>query len=98
MNIFGIVTRDQISAMYHPLIDRYIILNAEYVYDAPNPWGPWCYAGKWTRYGWYGYQPGIISKDVGADYFWFTIAGQTSPHEGGVAYQLNLGKMIMSLR
>ena len=94
----GIVTRDQISAMYHPLIDRYIILNAEYVYDAPNPWGPWCYAGKWTRYGWYGYQPGIISKDVGADYFWFTIAGQTSPHEGGVTYQLNLGKMIMSLR
>ncbi len=95
--IQGIMTFEQMSAMYHPEIDRYLILNAKYVYDAPNPWGPWCYSGKWVRYGWYGYQPGIISKDTGDNYFWFTIAGQQSPDEGGVTYQLNIGKIIMDL-
>jgi len=93
----GIVTTDQISAIYHPEINRYIILNANYIYDAAYPWGPWCYSGKWVEYGWYGYQPGIISKDVGKDYFWFTISGQTSPDKGGVTYQLNLGKITMGL-
>lgn len=94
----GIMTTDQISAMYHPEINRYLILNATYVYDSPTPWGPWCYAGKWVRYGWYGYQPGIISKNTEKDSFWFTIAGQQSPDEGGVTYQLNIGKMIMELK
>jgi len=96
--IQGIMTMDQISAMYHPGINRYLILNAAYIYDAPTPWGPWCYAGKWVRYGWYGYQPGIISKNTGENYFWFTIAGQQSPKEGGVTYQLNIGKIIMELK
>ena len=92
----GIITNDQISAMYHSKIGRYIILNANYVYDAPNPWGPWCFSGKWSRFGWYGYQPGIISKNTSRDSFWFAIAGQQSPNEGGVTYQLNIGKIILN--
>ncbi len=54
----GIMTTDQVSAMYHPGIHRYITLNHLYVYDSPTPWRQWCYAGNWVRYGWYGYQPG----------------------------------------
>jgi len=93
----GLITHDQVSAMYHPELKRYILLNANYIYDAPYPWGPWCFSGEWVRYGWYGYQPGIISKGTGPDSFWFTIAGQQSPDEGGVSYQCNIGKIRVKL-
>jgi len=94
----GLTTADQISAMYHPEIKRYLLLTSRDLFDAPNPWGPWTYAGSWARpspAGWAGgYQPGIISKDVGSDYFWFTISGQ-SDKGAEVDYKLNLGKILM---
>lgn len=98
----GLFTRDQASAMYHPGIERFLLLTSKDVFDAPTPWGPWTYAGSWARpppEGWIGgYQPGIISKDTGKDYFWFTIAGQPQikPWDGTeVKYSLNVGKMIV---
>lgn len=100
----GIVTRDQASAMYHPGAERYILLTSKDVFDAPNPWGPWTCAGSWARPpedGWRGgYQPGIISKDTGDDYFWFTLAGQPQNplSKAEVKYCLNLGKMVMELK
>ncbi|MDG6219439.1 MAG: hypothetical protein QCI00_08365 [Candidatus Thermoplasmatota archaeon] len=84
--------------IYHEQTQRYLILTSQYVYDALDPWGPWCFSGEWDRFGWYGYQPGIISKDTGSNSFWFTIAGQQSASEGGVSYRLNLGKMILNQR
>ena len=99
----SVYTRGQASAMYHSGINRYVLLTAQDVFDAPNPWGPWTYAGSWARpppRGWVGgYQPGIISKDTGENYFWFTIAGQPkNPWSGKeVKYSLNLGKMVMKL-
>jgi hypothetical protein len=87
---------EQVSAMYHPGIDRYLILSSTEVYDAPNPWGPWTYAGTWVRQGWFGYQPGIISKDTESNSFWFTVAGN-SDEILDVSYQLNIGKISMEL-
>ncbi len=99
----GISTSDQCSAMYHPGVGRYLLLTARDLFDAPTPWGPWTYAGSWARpppEGWIGgYQPGIMSKDTGEDYFWFTIAGQPWKRpQGQVKYCLNLGKIVMKLK
>lgn len=91
----NIIISEQVSAMYHPEIKRYLLLSNTGLYDAPNPWGPWSYAGTWIRDGWFGYQPGIISKDVGSNSFWFTIAGKQGYN---ISYQLNIGKMIIELR
>jgi hypothetical protein len=97
----GVSTMDQGSAMYHPKLKRYLFFTARELYDAPNPWGPWTFAGSWTGdqipVQWKGgYQPGIISKDTGKNYFWFTISGQNDPPR--ITYDLNLGKMVMKLR
>ena len=91
----GLIAPAQFSSIFHPGAQSYIIMTEENVYDAPNPWGPWHLTAQWVNEGWAGYQPGIISKDTGQDYFWFTIAGQ--PQIGNdIQYQLNLGKMILA--
>ncbi|MFH1403736.1 MAG: DUF4185 domain-containing protein [Candidatus Altiarchaeota archaeon] len=95
--IAGLTTPAQFSSIYHPGIKRYIILTEENLYEALNPWGPWTLAGRWVKKGWRGYQPGIISKDTGDDYFWFTIAGQPSIGQD-INYNLNIGKITMKLR
>ncbi|MFC2154829.1 DUF4185 domain-containing protein, partial [Candidatus Altiarchaeota archaeon] len=97
----GVRAIEQGSAMYHPGIERYLFLTKTNLYDAPNPWGPWTYAGTWTSnqgpIRWQGgYQPGIISKDTGPDYFWFTISGQNE--KPLITYNLNLGKIVMKLK
>jgi hypothetical protein len=97
----GVRTSEQGSAMYHPGIGRYLFLTARALYDAPEPWGPWTYAGSWggasAPLRWQGgYQPGIVSKDTGPDSFWFTIAGQNRAPR--IEYCLNLGRMVMTLR
>jgi hypothetical protein len=97
----GVRASEQGSAMFHPGIGRYLFLTARTLYDAPEPWGPWTYAGSWggasAPVEWQGgYQPGIISKDAGPDSFWFTIAGQNKAPK--IEYCLNLGRMVMTLR
>jgi len=92
----GLTAPAQFSAIYHPGTGKYIIMNEQNIYDAPNPWGPWKLTSNWVNDGWRGYQPGIISKDTGENYFWFTIAG--NPEIGNdVSYQLNLGKIVLDL-
>jgi len=99
----GLITFGQGSAIYHPGIRRYLFMTDFDVFDAPNPWGPWTYAGTWTTWmkragnkEWQGgYQPGIVSKDTGPDYFWFTVAGQNK--KPLITYSYNLGKMILKL-
>ena len=86
----------QISSMYHEGIGRYLILSSTSVYDAPNPWGPWTYAGKWIEKDWFGYMPGIIPANTGTKDFWFTISGQ--PELGfDIDYNLNFGKITMEI-
>lgn len=96
----NIWTRDQGSAIYHPGIGRYLFLTASSLFEAPNPWGPWSFAGNWiegTADEWRGgYQPGIISKDTEPDAFWFTIAGQAAHPQ--INYNLHLGRMVMRLK
>lgn len=97
----GVTSSDQGSVMYHPTLERYLFLTARELYDAPAPWGPWTMAGVWANEQlpeiWRGgYQPGIISKDTGPDYFWFTISGQND--KPLITYNLNLGKMRMKLK
>jgi len=97
----GVLCGAQGSVIYHPQLERYLFLTSKDLYDAPNPWGPWTYAGNWVNesspeYWRGGYMPGIISKDTGPDYFWFTITG--TDEENQLSYCLNLGKMIMELR
>jgi len=94
-------TSDQGSAMFHPGIGRFLFLTSMNLFDSPQPWGPWTHAGQWTgRFAsesWQGgYQPGIISKDTGPDFFWFTISGQNELSK--ITYRLNLGKMFMKIR
>ncbi|HAH25733.1 MAG TPA: hypothetical protein DCL77_18580 [Prolixibacteraceae bacterium] len=98
-NTFG-----QGSAIYHPGIKRYLFMTDFDVFDAPHPWGPWTYAGSWTTWKtrpgvreWQGgYQPGILSKGIGPDSFWFTVSGQNA--RPLITYSYNLGKMIMTLK
>ena len=97
----GVRASEQDSAMFHPGIDRYLFLTNRALYDAPEPWRPWTYAGSWggasAPVEWQGgYQPGIISKDTGPNSFWFTLAGQNAACK--IEYCLNLGHMVMILR
>jgi hypothetical protein len=100
----GPITFGQGSAIYHPGIKRYLFMTDFDVFDAPNPWGPWTYSGTWTNWKtrpgkkeWQGgYQPGIISKGTGPDYFWFTVSGQNQ--RPNITYSCNLGKMMLRLR
>jgi len=96
----GLSAKNQVSVAYHPGIDRFLLLTSQDLFDAPNPWGPWTYSDSWAKPakpGWGGgYQPGIISKNMDSNSFWFTISGQ---HKKGaeVRYQLNLGKIDLQL-
>jgi hypothetical protein len=100
----GPITFGQGSAIYHPGIKRYLFMTDFDVFDAPHPWGPWTYAGTWTTWmkrpgikEWQGgYQPGIISKGTGPDFYWFTVSGQNK--KPNVTYSCNLGKMILKLK
>jgi hypothetical protein len=73
------------------------------IFDAPDPWGPWTYAGSWTTWKtrpgkkeWQGgYQPGILSKGTGPESFWFTVSGQNK--KPNITYNCNLGKIILKL-
>lgn len=103
----GVRTPSMGSAVYHPGIKRYLFLTELELWDAPNPWGPWTYAGHWrknTSEEWNsGYMPGIISKDMGPNDFWFTISGALDMPENdfkgpGLRYKLHLGKMIMEIK
>jgi len=98
VSLDGLTTPAQFSVVYHPGTERYIIMTEENIYDAPNPWGPWKLTAKWVTSGWRGYQPGIISKDMGENYFWFTISGQSESNpDFDIDYNLNLGKIILEL-
>ncbi|MEW5945873.1 MAG: DUF4185 domain-containing protein [bacterium] len=95
------------SAAYHPGIERYLVMTATTaegrLYEAPAPWGVWRLAGKWFEGAgseWYGaYMPGIITKDMGADYFYFAAGGRTAldPAPGDEKYSFRLGKITMVL-
>jgi hypothetical protein len=73
------------------------------LYQAPQPWGPWarvatlcflpeCSGGNssspWTDGK---YIAGLIPKDAGSDFVYFTIAG------GDNHYQLQIGKLVFDL-
>ncbi len=99
--ILGVHSIEQGSVMYHPYLKRYLFLTTKDLYDAPDPWGPWTFAGRWkdnlAMEAWKGgYQPGIISKDTGPDYFWFTISG--SEESSQLGYCVNLGKIILKIK
>ncbi len=93
-------TRDQGSSMYHPFLKRYLFMTTWLLYESPAPWGPWTKAGAWRTteapVQWLGaYQPGIISKSTGPDWFWFTASGQQAAPK--MTYTLHLGKMRLKL-
>jgi hypothetical protein len=85
------------AAVYHPGSRHFILLTDHKLYVAPNPWGPWQtirivdneYKASWDG----GYMPGIISKDMGLDYFYFTLAGQDTV----ITYNCHLGKIELQL-
>lgn len=95
------------ASAYHPGIKRYIALTATSVegslYEAPAPWGPWTHVAKWFEgesSEWYAsYMPGIITKDMGEDYFYFTAAGRTDldPAADDIQYAFKIGKITMVL-
>jgi hypothetical protein len=89
---------DQGSVIYHPGVKRYLFLNSKRLFDAPEPWGPWTVAGEfpseppeWQK----GYQPGIITKGLGADSFWFTMTGQNL--KPNMTYSFHIGQLVMHL-
>ncbi len=100
----------QLSSMYHSGTGRYIIMTGNQTYgkfyDAPNPWGPWTLVSYWYNpvmnsdaYS-LCYMPGLITKDAGKDYFYFTAAGMDwdntpFPHP---KYTLTLARIDMILR
>ena len=94
----GVHTMAKGSALFHPGTGRYLFFTGKALYDAPEPWGPWTFAGAWggalSPEEWRGgYMPAMISKDLGSDYFWFAISGQNYPPL--ITYKCQLGKMVM---
>ncbi len=94
----GLKSHQMPSAMYHEGIERYLFLTIGRLYEAPDPWGPWTAAGdvldggkdpEWKQ----GYMPGIIAKDAGADFFYFTLAGQSDV----IRYTLHVGRIGLVL-
>ncbi len=86
------------SAMYHAGAQHYLFFTvAGGLFAAPRPWGPWEaiefldseYDTLWQG----GYMPGIISKDAGPDYFYFTLAGQDQV----IGYYCHIGKIELQL-
>ncbi len=61
---------------------------AGYLFEAPNPWGPWALAGKFPG----GYIGALIARDGNARRVWFTAAGNT------VTYNLHIGRLDLKLR
>ncbi|MFH1784858.1 MAG: DUF4185 domain-containing protein [Candidatus Micrarchaeota archaeon] len=95
----GLETIQTASAMYHEGTGKYLFLTASpgALFEAPQPWGPWRKVAPLFNEGdnsaWKlgGYVPGIITKDAGPNYFYFTLAG------GPSRYQLHIGKIEMEL-
>lgn len=85
------------SAIYHEGSGHYIFMGDAGFYAATQPWGPWeIIPNLRNQYntGWEGgYLPGIISKDAGEDYFYFTLAGQDSV----IDYGCHIGKIQLEL-
>ena len=85
------------SAMYHEGSRHYIFFGSGGFFAALYPWGPWEmirfedseYDPLWQG----GYMPGLISKDAGPDYFYFTLAGQDSV----IGYFCHIGKIELEL-
>lgn len=72
------------------------------LFEAPEPWGPWtrvtdlCFdfgCGSPDESEWIDgkYIPGLITKDAGSDYVYFTISG------GDNHYQLQIGKLMLDV-
>ncbi|MFQ6094329.1 MAG: PA14 domain-containing protein, partial [bacterium] len=94
----GLETHDMGSAMYHEGIERYLFLTDGGLFEAPNPWGPWTFVNGILNGGddpeWKGgYMPGVMAKGAGADYFYFTLAGQSQI----IRYYLYVGKISLQL-
>ncbi len=92
----GLRTMAQAAAIYHPGAGRYLFLSGLLepdgtggLFEAAAPWGPWTLSATFPA----GFIPGIIPKDAGPDSFYFTAAGG-----GGVTYNLNIGRMQMTLK
>ncbi|MBI2837400.1 MAG: DUF4185 domain-containing protein [Acidobacteria bacterium] len=99
--IANIEAWEQGSVIWHAGVQRYLFLTQTKLYESKHPWGPWFEVnthGVWgvPGSGWWGYQPGIISKGAGAKSFWFTFAGQP-PLGFDVGYNLHYGRMVMIL-
>ncbi len=94
----GLEATEQGSAIYHPGVKRYLFLTSKHLFDAPDPWGPWTVAGdfpseppEWQK----GNQPGIITKGLGSDSFWFTMAGEAK--KPNLISSFHIGQMVMHL-
>ena len=94
----GLYATEQGSSIYHPGVKRYLFLTKDRLFDAPEPWGPWTVAGEFpsTVPEWQqGYQPGIITKGLGENSFWFTISGQGK--KPNITSSFHLGQIVMQL-
>ena len=101
----GVSSHMIFSAIYHPGIEQYLILTAETasgnLYRADQPWGPWTLVGQWfpaANSEWADtYMPGIITKDLGANSFYFAAAGVHYPGAGksDSKYRFRLGLMTV---
>ncbi|MFQ6082230.1 MAG: PA14 domain-containing protein [Candidatus Aminicenantia bacterium] len=94
----GLEAHQMGSAMYHEGIERYLFLAIDGLFEAPYPWGPWVKVSALLNSGddpeWKGgYMPGIIAKGAGADFFYFTLAGQSNI----IRYNLYIGKISFQL-
>jgi hypothetical protein len=95
----GLKSHQMFSAIYHEGIERFLALTIGNLYQAAEPWGPWSSAGSLFANGddpeWKeGYMPGLIAKGAGADFVYFTLAGQSDViryylHVGRIGFQLN---------
>ncbi|MBU0532000.1 DUF4185 domain-containing protein [Candidatus Micrarchaeota archaeon] len=98
----GIETFLIASSMYHEGTGRYVFLTAlpdGGLFEAPNPWGPWTKIASLFESGdnpsWKegAYMPGVISKDTGSDYFYFTAAGAVLGERD--RYRMHIGKIVL---
>lgn len=92
-------TWNQASAMYHEQTNSFLFLTADppRLFQAPAPWGPWKVVASDLRAtapsSWYslGFVTGLIPKDAGSDWVYFTASSITDYNFSD--YQLTIGRL-----
>lgn len=93
----GLLMETLSSAMYHPGLERYLVMTNYGIFEAMRPWGPYLWTARLLLLGddpaWRGgYMPGLIAKGMTPESFFFSLAG----NDQNLEYRFHIGRVIVS--